>query len=199
MSPRSSAAEARRTLERILGHAVDVASVDGFEGLTIGRLAADLEMSKAGLLGRFGSKEALQRATLARALEIVYRTVWEPVADLPPGLVRLHALCERWIGYVAAGPFPGGCLLTTASVEYDAREGTLHGMVVDAFSVWQKQLAEDVGHAVAAGELPVAADAEQIVFELIGIFMSLNQFVQLLGATTASARAERAVARVLAG
>jgi AcrR family transcriptional regulator len=199
VSPRSSAAEAQRTLERILGHAVDVASVDGFEGLTIGRLAADLEMSKAGLLGRFGSKEALQRATLERALQIVYRTVWEPIADLPPGLVRLRGLCERWIGYVAAGPFPGGCLLTTASVEYDAREGVIHDMVVDAFSVWQRHLADEVGRAVAAGELSATADAEQIVFELIGIFMSLNQFVQLLGATTASTRADRAVARVLAG
>lgn len=199
MSPRSSAVEARRTWERIVGRAVDVASVEGFEALTIGRLAADLKMSKAGLLGRFGTKEALQRAALERALKIVYGTLWDPVADLPAGLVRLRAVCDLWIGYVVAGPFPGGCLLTTASIEYDARLGPLHDMVVEAFAAWQRQLSEDVTHAVAAGELPPTTDAEQVVFELIGIFMSLNQAVQLFGAKTASVRAERALARVLAG
>jgi AcrR family transcriptional regulator len=198
VSPRHSAAEARRTWERILDRAVDVASVEGFEGLTIGRLAADLEMSKAGLLGRFGSKEALQRATLERALQTVYRTVWEPVADLPQGLTRLRAVCEHWIGYVVTSPFPGGCLLTTAAVEYDARPGPIHDMVVEAFLVWQRHLSDEVGHAVAAGELPATTDAEQVVFELIGIFMSLNQVVQLFGVTTAASRAERAVDRVLA-
>ena len=57
----------------------------------------------------------------------------------------------------------------------------------------------DVSHAVAEGELPPRTDAEQVMFELLGIFMSLNQGVQLFGARTAAVRAERAVARVLAG
>ena len=67
MSPRKSVAEARRTRERIVERSVAIASVEGLEGLTIGRLAADLEMSKAGVLGHFGTKQALQLAALAGA------------------------------------------------------------------------------------------------------------------------------------
>ena len=43
--------------------------VEGLEGITIGRLAGELSMSKSGLIGRFGDKEAMQRAVLAAAVE----------------------------------------------------------------------------------------------------------------------------------
>ena len=71
MSPRRTVAEARQTRAGIVRHGVDVASVEGLEGITIGRLAADLGMSKSGILGHFGDKETLQLAVhspLTRAL-----------------------------------------------------------------------------------------------------------------------------------
>ena len=43
---------------------MNVASVEGLEGLTIGRLATELEMSKSGLFAHFGSKEELQISTV---------------------------------------------------------------------------------------------------------------------------------------
>ena len=51
-----------RTRRQILDAAVDIASVDGLEGLSIGELAAKLRMSKSGLFAAFGSKEDLQLA-----------------------------------------------------------------------------------------------------------------------------------------
>ena len=57
---RRDAHEARkgeRTRATILDRAVDLASAEGLEALTIGRLAADLKMSKSGLFAHFGSKE----------------------------------------------------------------------------------------------------------------------------------------------
>jgi AcrR family transcriptional regulator len=59
--------KAAATRQAILERAVDVASVEGLEGLTIGRLARELEMSKSGLFAHFGSKEELQLATLPGA------------------------------------------------------------------------------------------------------------------------------------
>src|ERR1700754_5312656 len=97
MSPRRSVAEARGTRSAILGRSVAIASTEGLEGLTIGRLAAELGMSKSGVLGHFGSKEALQLAVLDRASEIFRAEVWAPVVAAAPGLTRLRALCERGI------------------------------------------------------------------------------------------------------
>ena len=55
------------TRARILRHAARVASRDGLGGLSIGELAAQLEMSKSGLFAHFGSKEDLQLEVLRAA------------------------------------------------------------------------------------------------------------------------------------
>ena len=123
MSPRRSAAAALDTRRTILDHAVDVASLNGLEGLTVGTLAGDLRMSKAGVVGPFGSKEALQLAALERAAEIFAERVWAPAADAEPGLPRLRRLCETRIAYLSENCFPGGCFLASASPEFDGRPG----------------------------------------------------------------------------
>src|SRR3954454_20554817 len=94
--PRRSQAEAARTHDAIVDRAVAVASTDGLEGLTIGRLATPMGMSKAAVIGHFGSKEALQLQAVERAIERWRAAVWEPVADEQPGLPRLLAVARRW-------------------------------------------------------------------------------------------------------
>src|SRR5690242_12542535 len=101
MPGRRSAAEARDTRAAILAAAADIASVEGLEGLTIGRLANELEMSKAGVIGHFGSKEELQLATLEYAAAIFRERVWVPAEHLPEGLPRLLATIEAWVRYAA--------------------------------------------------------------------------------------------------
>ncbi|WP_059007423.1 TetR/AcrR family transcriptional regulator [Streptomyces specialis] len=199
MSPRHSAAQARSTRERIIERCVDVASVEGLEGLTIGRLAADLGISKSGLLGHFGTKEALQLATLERAAVIFDREVWRPAAAVGPGLPRLRAVCAAWISYLERGVFPGGCLFVSSTFEYDGRGGPVRVLLRRQFRAWQRRLSADVRLAAAEGDLPEDTDAGQLVFELLGVMMSLNHTIQLHGETAAATRAVRAVDRLLAG
>ena len=47
-------AQGERTRKAILQRAVNIASAEGLEGLTIGRLALELSMSKSGLFAHFG-------------------------------------------------------------------------------------------------------------------------------------------------
>src|SRR4051794_16708368 len=115
MAGRRSAQEARDTREGILERAAGIASVEGLEGLTIGRLATDLDMSKAGILGHFGTKEELQLETLDYAAQIFRAKVWEQAEDLRPGLERLLGICETWTRYAAGPSFPGGCFIAAAS------------------------------------------------------------------------------------
>jgi AcrR family transcriptional regulator len=164
--PRRSAADVAESRATAVEAAVDLASVEGLEGITIGRLAGELGMSKSGLLGRFGDKEALQRAVLAAANERFIEAVWWPTRRAAPGLPRLEAIIEAWIGHLREGVFPGGCFVTTASVEYDARPGPLHDDVADAVRRWLDVLEAEARRARDAGELPADRDPADVAFEL---------------------------------
>jgi AcrR family transcriptional regulator len=197
VSPRHSAERAQRTRAEIIDAAALAASVTGLDGLTIGRLAGELRLSKAGVVGPFGSKEALQLAVLERAVEVFREQVWRPVAHLPAGRERLLALCERWFSYLERCPFPGGCLVTTASVEWDARGGALRDAAAIAQARWLAALGADAEVAVRAGELPAETDPDQVAFEIMGIGLSLNQSIQLLADPEAGGHARAALRRLV--
>jgi AcrR family transcriptional regulator len=196
--PRRSNAEAAQTRAAIIDRAVETASIEGLEGVTIGRLADDLGMSKAGVIGHFGNKTDLQRAAFDQAQKIFTEDVWEPAKTKPRGLARLRAISDAWIEHVTHSPFPGGCFMCTVATEWDAREGQLHDEIRESWHLWLRVLAREAANARDQGELPADADPQQIAFELNAVAMALNQSLQLFGDRRAPARARRAVARILA-
>ena len=197
MSPRSSVLEARRTRERILERALSLASLEGLEGVTIGRLAADLALSKAGVLGHFGTKEALQLAVVDAAAETFAREVPQRARPAAPGLAHLHAVCEAWVSYLERGVMPGGCFFTAAAAEFDGRGGPVRDAVAGLDSVWQRGLRIHLRKAVADGDLPPDTDVDQVVFEIVGVMSGLNHFLQLHHDPTAPARTRRTLHRLL--
>src|ERR1700687_3969898 len=92
--------QASRTRQEILRIAMDIASAEGLEGLSIGRLATELQMSKTGVFAHFGSKEQLQLATVEAAQQVFLQHVVQPAVQHPRGVPRLRAMLESWIGYV---------------------------------------------------------------------------------------------------
>ena len=197
--PRRSNAEAAQTRAAIIDRAVHTASIEGLEGVTIGRLADDLGMSKAGVIGHFGTKTDLQRAALHQAQRIFTDAVWGRAQDKQPGLARLLAICDAWIAHVANSPFPGGCFMCTVSTEWDARDGELREEVRRGWDRWRKQLRREAATAREHGDLPQDADPDQIAFELLAIAMGLNQSLQLLEDRRAVGCARRAMRRTLGG
>ncbi|GGT26766.1 TetR/AcrR family transcriptional regulator [Nonomuraea spiralis] len=196
---RKSAAEALGTRTAILERSVAIASAEGLEGLTIGRLAFELEMSKSGVIGHFGTKEALQLAVLGRAGEIFRAEVWAPAIPAEPGLPRLRVLCEAWISYLEREVFPGGCFFVAASHEFDGRAGAVRDAVVSLFDAWRGRLRKEAGRAADAGDLPPGTDPDQLVFELLGLLMATNHAIQLHRDPMAPERARRAVRARLGG
>src|SRR3954467_7949115 len=112
--PRRSAAAVADSRASAVAAAIERAWVEGLEGITIGRLADELAMSKSGLIGRFGDKQAMQRAVLAAAVDRFTDAVWRPATRADPGLPRLAAIVDAWIDHLRGGVFPGGCFVTTA-------------------------------------------------------------------------------------
>jgi AcrR family transcriptional regulator len=183
----------------IVEHAAAVASLDGLEGLTIGRLAADLQLSKSGVLGHFGSKQALQLSALNLAVVAFGREVWESTSGVPDGRARLLAVCDAWISYLERGVFGGGCLLTSAALEFDGRPGPVRDAVADALGRWYKVLQAQTQAAIDLGELPADVEPAAIVFQLASLAMGTNQALQLFGDRAAAQRARTAMRAVLSG
>jgi len=123
------------TKHGILEVAAAIASVEGLEGLTLGRLATDLAMSKSGLFAHFGSKEDLQLATIEHARQIYVEQVILPGLAHSPGIATLHGLCDRYVALMERGVFPGGCFFAAAMAEFDARPG----VVRDTIAALQRQ------------------------------------------------------------
>lgn len=195
--PRHSAAEARQTRQAIVRLAADVASAEGLAGITIGNLADRLAMSKAGVIGQFGSKEALQLAAVDNAVERFTAAIWTPVADRPPGAERLAALLTRWLDYLVDPPFPGGCFLSAAAFEIDDRPGPVRDQLSQATLRWHLLLEREIRLAIEDGNLPAELDPVAARFQLVGATLALVQSLRLKGEADAVRLCRAAMAAAL--
>lgn len=187
-----------RTRRLVLRRAVDVASVDGLEGLSIGRLAGELSISKSGLIAHFGSKEQLQLATIRAARAIFSATVVAPALEQPPGLGRVRALLDAWLEYSSDRRFPGGCFFARATHEFAARPGAVHDALAAVDAEWLGLIARIIAEAQDAGEIRADVDAEQLAFDLAAYLDSANLRSLLLGSRDVYDRARAALERRLA-
>jgi AcrR family transcriptional regulator len=186
-----------RARNAILRRAADIASEDGLEGLSIGRLATDLGVSKSGLFGYFGSKEELQLATIRTAVGVYLDEVIQPALTVPPGRARVRQLCENWLSYSQRRVFPGGCFFFAVTAEFDARPGRVRDAVAAASQDWTRLMARTVEDARQLGELPGDTDADQLAFELIAFLETANAVSLLHDDPSAYERARTAVRKRL--
>jgi AcrR family transcriptional regulator len=186
-------AQGARTRQAILEAAVDVASAEGLEGLTIGRLASKLSMSKSGLFAHFGSKEELQLATIDAARSIFIREVIRPAFEADYGMARLWKLCDLWLGYVQGGVFRGGCFFAAAAAEFDSRPGTVRDRIAEIMKAWLNILRRAVVEAKEAGHTGKDVDPAQLAFEFNAMELGANWAFQLYGDRQAFSRAREAI------
>ena len=186
--------QAARTRRDILALAVDIASAEGLEGLSIGRLASDLRMSKTGIFAHFGSKEQLQLATVETARQIFLEKVAQPALASPRGLPRLRAMLESWLGYVERIVFRGGCFFAAASAEFDSRPGAVRDRIALLTKVWMVALQEEIAFAQSRKEVRPSADPAQLAFELHAYVQEANWAFKLFNDKSAFPRARRAIA-----
>jgi len=191
--PRALHRSARRQpRDSILETAMDLASVEGLEGLSIGGLARRLGMSKSGVIGHFESKQDLQLETVRAAAAVFEAEVLEPGVDAP-GLPRLRALLGRWIDHVASGRFEGGCFFWAASADFDGRPGPVRDTLARATGGWLDTLSGEIRLATRLGELDSDEDADQLAFELHALVQEANWARQLLDREDAFDRARRGI------
>ncbi|HLM86853.1 MAG TPA: TetR/AcrR family transcriptional regulator [Solirubrobacteraceae bacterium] len=182
--------KAASTRQAILERAVDLASAEGLEGLTIGKLAGQLEMSKSGLFAHFGSKEDLQLATIAAATERFLQEVIVPAATHAEGEPRLRAYCEGYIDYLERGVFAGGCFLAAVAAEFDDRPGVVRDAIRSLVASWMGELERQAALVEADG-------AAELAFEVYSLGLGANAYSRLLEDERAFDRARAAIGRRL--
>jgi AcrR family transcriptional regulator len=179
-----------RSRVAILEAAMRRASVDGLEGLTIGRLATDLGISKSNIGVLFGDKQNLQMRTIDFAMQRFVEGALAPLARLPSPVERLKACCMAWFDFVERRILPGGCLLYASISEFRARPGAVQDRVKHHFDTWTDQLRTHARDAAASGHLQAVTDVDQLVFDLIA-YQSAANAAYLLGDWATFRRARR--------
>lgn len=159
----------RRSRKAILDHAMDIASIEGLESLSLRRLSHELGLSKSGVFAHFGSKEELQIATVRAAVEVFSSRVVQPALKYPAGVQRVWGLAVNWMRYVEEPVFPGGCFFTSAAAEFDARPGRVRDAIAAARRDWQQLYASCVEEAIAAGHIRGDVDPHHLSLELDAI------------------------------
>jgi AcrR family transcriptional regulator len=182
------------TRQAILEHATALASKVGLEGLSIGGLAEDLELSKSGLFAHFQSKEALQLQVVDHAARRFVDAVVRPALTAPRGEPRVRAVFERWMEWPR---LPGGCFFVSAISEFDDRPGLVRDRLVQLQKDWLETIANTVRTAIAEGHFHADAEPEQFAHDLYGVMLGYHHAARLLGDPRATERARRAFEALL--
>jgi len=169
----------QRTRNSILEVAAALATEEGLDPLSIGRLAEATGMSKSGLFAHFGSKEELQLATVDHAAALFVAGVIDPARSAPKGLARIWALCDHMIGYAERQVFPGGCFFAATSFEFNNRPGPVRDQIESMIRSWLSYLEHAVEQAQEAGELDPNVSAREISFQLDAFAQASNAQYQL--------------------
>jgi len=194
---RKRRSDGERSRNAILREAAKLATVEGINGLSIGRLAEAVGMSKSGLFAHFGSKEELQLATIETARAIFNETVVEPALTAPTAYKRLQQLIENFLHHVEDKVYPGGCFYVSVGAELGAQSGPVRDQAVALSGEWMQLLVSTIGEAQAAGEIDAAEDPVQLAFELTGYLLLGNTQFVVTQQKAATDRARRAVERRL--
>lgn len=185
------------TRQRIVDRALELASVEGIEGLTLGVLASSLELSKSGLFAHFRSREALQIAVLEEAAQRFRRVVVEPAFRAPRGEPRVRALFEHWIAWGEARFQPGGCVFIASSTELDDRPGPVRDVLVQSQRDWLSAISHAVHIAKEEGHFAGTLDPDQFAFELYALVTGYTHHHRLLRDPSSEARVRAAFERLL--
>jgi AcrR family transcriptional regulator len=182
-----------QTRRAILRQAADIASVEGLDGLSLGRLATELGVSKSGVFAHFGSKEDLQLATIETAARIFRDQVIVPAEEVPAGVGRVLRLSELKFDYLRRQVFSGGCFFVTVANEFDARPGRIRDAIARRLRSWRRYSEGTIEDARTLGELAPDTDGQQLVFELEAFYQAANGDALLYDDATAYDRARAAV------
>jgi AcrR family transcriptional regulator len=185
------------TRAAIVGAALDLATAEGLEAISLQAVADRIGLSKSGVFSRVGSREALQKALIEEYGRRFLADVFVPAMQLPKGLSRLQEIARRWILRITEVEAKQGCIYTAGAFELDDREGPLRELLHSEITRWRAAVRRTVLQAVETGQLRGDTDADQLVCELSALAMGAMHDARFLRDPRAGERAQSAWERIL--
>lgn len=189
-------AKGKETKMAILEAGLDMASKLGLEGVSIGALAKETNMSKSGLFAHFQSKENLQIEILEYAARIFSENVIVPALAREGGIPRIKALINNWIKW--SDDLTGGCIFVTASADYSDRPGKVRECLIKQQEDWIDFLCRIAESAIRVGDFRNDIECEQFAFDLYSLLLGFHLYDTLLDDSETRKRREVALERLLA-
>jgi hypothetical protein len=115
----------------------------------------------------------------------------------PEGLPRLMALVGLWFGWSSRAGLRGGCPVAAAMFELDDTPGVVRDRVAELDEEWRQRLHSHVRQAMDLGHLYAETDADQVVWELRGIYLAHHSTMRFQRDPDADRRAETALVALL--
>ena len=196
VSKHASQRKGQQTRAAIVNAAVEQASRAGLEGLTIGALAEQMQMSKSGVFAHFGSREDLQIAVLKAYEARFIDEILKPSLRRPRGLPRLLAIINHWLERTVIEAALG-CIWISGASEYDDRPGAVRDELVSMVKGWQQEISRAIEQSIREGHLRRDTDISDLVFGLYGVILVLHHDSRLMRSVEALPRARRAIGKLL--
>jgi AcrR family transcriptional regulator len=194
----AAATKGEETRSAVLGSALSLATQLGLEGITIGKLAEHVGMSKSGLFAHFSSKENLQVAILDEAVARFVALTIAPALKKPRGEPRVRALFENWLAWSKQDFMPGGCIFIVAAVELDDRPGPARDRYIDSQKDWLATIAQAARIAIEEKHFRKDLDCDQLAYEMYSLAHGYHFMRRLGDPARAERRARTAFDRLMA-
>jgi AcrR family transcriptional regulator len=195
---RATRSDGMRSRQAILSAAANLATLEGLEGLSIGKLAEHIGMSKSGLYAHFESKQDLQLATIESALDILEQEVIGPAVAHGDPLDRLEGLYTLFLDYLRRRVFPGGCFFAVVSSEFGGRPGPVKDRLRQIHLAWLDLLTSQIAELRTEGRIHEDIDPAQMAFELDSYLLLAHLHLSLHDDESALGRAQVALKQRLA-
>jgi AcrR family transcriptional regulator len=186
----------QQTRAAILDSALTLASSQGLEGLSIGVLAEQMQMSKSGVFAHFGSREELQMSVIREYHARFEDEVFAPSLREKRGMPRLRRLFERWFQRVSV-EVDLGCIYISGAVEFDDRPGPVRDALVGMVRDWHDAMLRAIRIAVEEKHLRADTDADQMLFEVHGLILALHHDARFMRSPGALERARTSLERIV--
>lgn len=184
-----------KTKSRVLGLALDIASIKGLENTSIGDVAKASDLSRSGLFAHFQSKEQLQVDILQFAADLFVRTVIEPSQKVDDPLEKLQLLGKNWPGwYERTEPkIQGGCIFLQAIVEFDDQPGAVRDCLIQQQQSLIKYIGSCFSQAQKQKIFAAHIDKVQFAYEFYSLYIGCNFYRRFFDDAKAKSRFQESI------
>jgi AcrR family transcriptional regulator len=182
-----------RSRDAILEQAVVLASVEGLDGLSLGRLASVTGLSKSGFFTHWQGKEQLQLDAVEWARRQWIERIVKQALTAPAGVRQLFGLHESRLRFYTDGVLPGGCFFFAVQAEFDDKPGPVRERIAQGMRDWVALLERVTTEAVGLGELDQDTDVAQLAYEIDAFGLSVVAHSRMLLDHASAAKSRSAV------